>query len=163
MHQMLKATLRDVPLLDGYLHDASFVPNDLEFDADAKTLRLPLDRICYEKAERRKVLLVFPVICFPGVECLLTITNVRDVVQNWKRGKPQDPDDLHTLLDLVHENHVLELRSDALVIRVTVSPDTGILLQDTSGSSTRTVVTDFAATVFRGMDEIEKLRVRADA
>ena len=162
MTELLRATLDDVPVLDGYLHDASFVPNDLEFDADAKTLKLPLERICYEKPERGKALFIFPVIRLPWIESLLTVTNVQDVVWEWKRGRDQHRDDGHMLLGLVHKKDLLELRSPILLVTGRVSPDTRILLEDTSGPSVKRRVTDFGRTVFQAMDEIDRLRVRAD-
>ena len=161
MKQTLKASLDDIPLLCGYLHDASFTPGGLHFDREHRELTLRLERICYEQPKEGKVLLVIPVIRFPRVQSALTLTHVQDVSQEWISKRHTDLRDLHMLLDFTRrDERTVELRSHDLKVTAKVSGASRILLQDILAPSAKPSVTDFGTGVFHAMDEIEKLRIR---
>jgi hypothetical protein len=62
---MLKASLKDIPILCGYLHDAYFKPEDIVFDTEKRCYTMDIERVCYERAERGKVLWIIPVVRYP--------------------------------------------------------------------------------------------------
>jgi len=154
---MLKATLKHVPLLAGYLHDAEFSVSDLVLDRERKTLALTLLRVCYEKPEKGRFLWVLPVIRHPWMKSRLTLTGVQSVAQQDLRGASQGEPCM--LLDIVQPAMTtLELQATTALIRAEVSSDTGILIEDLGEPREGTRVIDFRRPAFTAMQEIEALR-----
>jgi len=160
MDEMIKASVSDIPLLDGYLHDASFVPDDLRFDSDSRSVTLTLERICYERPERGKAMFIFNVIRFPWIESELTFSHVKGTEQKWSSGHLRQPGEQQMLLDLESEANTIRLRSHALTLVITVEPDSVVTITDLSEPSAKRRVTDFGKCVFRSLEEIDKLRIK---
>lgn len=158
----IKATLDDVDLLCGYLHDASFTPGGIAMDFQTERFSLDLERICYEKGEKGKALFLIPVIRCPWVASRLTVTGVLKVEEEWIDRKLDGPNDIHVLMDIEKKgNDTLEISSEGLRLRMTISESSQIILEDLSEPSAGRRVTDFARSVFRGMGEIQDLRRRS--
>ena len=101
---MLKASLKDISILDGYLHDSYFKPEDIVFNADQRCFTMDLER------------------------------------------KSED---------------TIVLGSTHFKITLTVAPDFELTLTDAPEPEDGPRITDFFKGIFRGMDEIDRLRVNA--
>ncbi|MCC6547947.1 hypothetical protein IT570_12345 [Candidatus Sumerlaeota bacterium] len=157
---MITGTVRDLPLLSGYLHDALFVPCAVKHDAERQHLRVPLERICYERAERGRFLGLCPIVRFPWIESVLCFTAVRAVEEKWVKRRKRDPGERQMLLEMgCLKSDVVAIEADELHLVVTVSPETTIGIDDIGKPSTRARTMDIGRGVFRSMAEIEKLRV----
>jgi hypothetical protein len=160
---MLRATLDDVALLCGYLHDASFSTSDIKMHSDTKRFSLKLERICYEKREIVKALFFIPIIRYPWIDSCLTVTGVESFESVWRKKRQQRTDDRHLLLDIERKgNDRLEISSEDLRLSLVVTRSSRITLEDLSEPASGRKVTDFSRSVFRGIEEIDKLRVEQD-
>ena len=158
----MESTLQDVPLIAGYLHDAEFRPTDLAFDGEQGTLTLKLRRICYERPEKGRFLLLFPVIRFPWIESSLVVTGVRGLTQHWLKRWHADSGEPCLLLDVTRKDgSTLEFQSDFLTAKASISPGSRLLLEDLSDPLPGSKVIDCCRSVFRSMQEIERLRRNA--
>lgn len=157
----LRATPDDAALLCGYLHDASFTPSGIEMNYAANRFTLSFERICYEKAQKGKVLFFMPVVRYPWIESRLTVTHVQTFEQEWLDRTFDRPSDKHILLDIEKEGDTtLIISSEGIRLRMGITPETEIILKDTSEPDTSRKITDFTHSIFRGMDQIEELRRR---
>jgi hypothetical protein len=159
---MLKASLRDIPILDGYLHDAYFRPEDILFDPESRSCTVELERLYYERAEIAKFLWVIPFVRCPSIQSRLTMTGVDRRDETWHDNGVDGPDGKHLLLGIkqLSENSI-ELESPHFEIILTIDPDFGITLVDESESDKKKgAVFLFRCTLF-DIDEIERLKVNA--
>lgn len=160
---MLRATLDDVDLLCGYLHDASFRTSGISMDSGAKRFSLKLERICYEKCQAGKAFFFIPVFRYPWIDSCLVVTGVERFESTCRAERHKRTDDRHLLLDIKRKgNDKLEISSDDLRLSLFVTRSSQITLEDLSEPSPGRKVTDFSRSVFRGMEEIDKLRADQD-
>ena len=162
MEHKIKASLDDIPILEGYLHDAYFSAQDLHFDKGKGELTLKLERICYEQAEKGKFLFIIPILKFPWMESVLTVTDVKDVSKKKLKKKPELINGMHMLLSIERrKGDVLQIKSYGIRIDITVSDTCRIFIKDISLVKTKSKNIDFLKGVFRSLEEIEKLKIQA--
>lgn len=159
---MIKASLEDIPILDGYLHDSYFKPDEVKFDSDKRCFAMDLERVCYERADPGKVLWFIPVIRYPWILSHLTMRGVEEIEQKVVSSRLDGPDGKQQLMDIVQksDNHI-ELGSHGTKITLTLSSDFVLTLEDVPDSITSSRITDFSKGIFYGMDEINKLKIDA--
>jgi hypothetical protein len=161
---ILRATLADVDLLCGYLHDANFQTSDITMDSNAKLFSLKLERICYEKREVSKALFFIPVIRYPWINSRLAVTGVERLESTKTDKEKEQADDRHLLLDIrLKGNDRLEIASDDLRLSLFVTQSSQITLEDLADALPGRKVTDFSRSIFQGMAEIDRLRVDGKA
>jgi len=159
---MLRASLADIPILDGYLHDSYFKPDDVVFDADKRCVAMDIERVFYEGAERGKVLWFIPVIRYPYIRSRIIMTGVEKTEQKRKNRGVDGPDGKHLLMDIEQKSeNTIELGSTHLRITLTVAPDFELTVVDDSEPKKGSRAMDFCKGIFHGLDEIDKLRVNA--
>lgn len=156
---MLKASIQDIGLLCGYLHDAYFKPEEVAFDSGKNLFSMPLDRVCYERGEPGKALFIFRVIRYPWMRSRLTITGVAEMNQKWKDRGVDGPGSTQQLLEIdAKDGKMIEIESAHLRIALAISEPVEVTLRDEALDTGRKVL-DFSKGIFYGLDEIEKLRV----
>lgn len=157
---MLKASLQDIPILDGYLHDAYFKPDDIAFNADKRCFTMDIERVCYERAMRGKVCFLIPVIRYPWIHSHITMNGVESVNQKWNDRGVDGPDNKQLLMDIENKSgNIIVFGSTHLRITLTVSSDFEFILIDEPKPEDVPLVIDFSKGIFYGMGEINKLRV----
>jgi hypothetical protein len=157
---MLKASIQDIGLLCGYLHDAYFKPEEVAFDSGKNLFTMPLDRVCYERGEPGKALLIFRVIRYPWMRSRLSITGVTEMNTKRKDRGVDGPGSTQQLLEIeVKDAKTIEIESAHLRIALAISEPAEVTLRDEALDTGRRVL-DFSKGVFHGLEEIEKLRVK---
>ncbi len=159
---MLKASLADIPILDGYLHDSYFKPEDIEFDAKKRCFSINLERVYYERAKRGKFLWLIPVVRYPWIQSRVTIKGVSKMDQKWIDRGVDGPDNKQLLMDIQHKSEdTIVLGSTHFKVTLTVAQDFELTLVYKLMSEHGPRITDFSRGIFYGMDEIDKLRMDA--
>ena len=159
---MLKASLKDIPILSGYLHDAYFKPEEIAFDATKQCFTMNLERVYYEGAERGKFLWLIPVVRYPWIQSHITMIGVQQMDRKWQDQGVDGPDDKQLLMDIEQRSEkTIVLGSNHFKITLTVAQDFELTLVDESQPEDKPRVTDFSKGIFYGMDEINKLKVNA--
>ncbi len=162
MERKIKASLDDIPVLEGYLHDAYFSPEGLHFDKEKDEVTLKLERICYEQCEKGKFLFILPILKFPWMESVITVTDVKDVSKKRLKKKPELINGMHMLLSIERQKgNVIEIKSHGIRIDITISDTCRIFIKDISLVKTRPKNIDFFKGVFRSLEEIDKLKIQA--
>lgn len=157
---MLKASLKDIPILDGYLHDSYFKPEDIAFNADKRCFTMDIERVCYERAERGKVLFFIPVVRYPWIRSHITMTGVESVSQKRHDRGVDGPDKKQMLMGIEHKSdNNIALGSSHFKITLTIAPDFELTLVDEPEPEDQPRMVDFFKGIFYGMDEVNKLRV----
>ena len=161
---MLKASQMDIPIIDGYLHDSYFKPEDIVFNADQRCFTMDIERVCYEQGKRGKTLFFIPVIRYPWIRSRLSMNGVEKMHPKWIGRGVDGPGNRQLLMDIEHKSEdTIVLGSTYLKIALTVAPDFELTLMDAPEPENGPWTIDFFKGIFRGMDEIDRLRVKADA
>ncbi len=159
---MLKASLKQIPILEGYLHDSYFKPDAITFDPDKRCFAMDVERVYYEGAERGKVLWFIPVVRYPWIQSHLTMTGISQMDQKWHDRGVDGPDDKQLLMGIAQKSDdTIELGSTHFRITLSVTSDFELILLDEPEPEKGPRVTDFSKGIFYGMDEIDELRVDA--
>ena len=120
---------------------------------------MPLTRVWYERGQRGKLCFIMPVIRYPWIRSLLTITGVTSMCHKWK-NRSDGSDDVQLLLDLAtKDENSIELWSGDMSITLTVCPPVEFKIRDEAEMNAATRLIDFGTSIFYGLDEIEKLRI----
>ena len=155
---MLRGSVEDISLIGGYLHDGYFKPSGIAYDREHRRFSMILDRIWYEHGERGKFLFLIPVIRFPWMRSVLELTGVVSVDQRLIDRGVDGPAGEQLLMHIVEEEDgTIEIASTHIEIRLTISHDTEIVLEDREPVD-RPKAVDFFKCIFRSLPEVEKLR-----
>lgn len=158
----IQASFDDIPLLSGYLHDATFTPSDINMDEERNIFILEMERIFYEGGRKGKFLFFIPVKRYPFVKTRLSITNVENISEEWLDSAFNEPKDKHCLLYIEKiEDDVIKISSDYLILKIKALKETVLFVEDIGGPSKKLNNIDFSGSIFRGLDLIEELKEKS--
>ncbi|HUU91545.1 MAG TPA: hypothetical protein VM238_10070 [Phycisphaerae bacterium] len=119
-----------VARVSAVLHDALIERRDVS-DVRSREFRLNVDRVCYERAERGRLLWSIPIWRYPSVSASLSIAPVERVEDARRQAKDIGEPELLLSLDIDARSNSLRLESSFGLIHVQLGLDACLSVSDT--------------------------------
>lgn len=159
--QKLKVLTEDIPLISDYLHDANIAVNTINYDMKFQTFSMEINRISYEDSKKSKKFGIIPIVNYPTIVSLLSVSEVSEMRVKWSDDVFKDdvgyPHSFHEIL--LDNDKSIKIYSDYFEIVLLLSSTPEIILEDISEPSEENGVTDIGGSVFVGIEEIINLKI----